>query len=386
MSIPSKKSPYMPETSLYDAIMSGERVGRIPSPYTYHFIPLSDKQFMPLNQTVKLESLLKELSEINKTTPIINTLSEPISELIEKVIRSEDTDAILNALSLVGTYNTTYSLYLIKDLMIKLFKLHPILKEYLNENLSLFPKGIEIAINNLRERYNSSDLILSCEDSYQIKTIFQEICKQPCKRAIILYTPEQAHVTPIYFENDGKCISILLTDSTGIIRNSYYSNEVFMKFTPKHLKLRCYAFYPKRQNDEYSCSIFSLLDMKKIIEMNQDKIDIFAWIRENNDIDIDDTNDRIMMKFYKLPSEMIKTTQSLSRLERYQTQSPSLFNIERVFSRSTTPQSELEEENYLPGNDLCISSNGKEINKYIERNHFMFLNIILSHLRSTHII
>ena len=186
----------------------------------------------------------------------------------------------------------------------------------------LTPDGIRVVIEYLRNKGSLKLPCRMCDDYETFEKNLRDLPDNKDIRELFIVRVQQRdfkgrvshHVLPVYIEKkEGEPYKALISDSTG---TGQYTFLLQRKILTRFPEARIYVADMKRQADPTSCSIFSLRDVAQISRFE----DIFTTLDELNP---NKTVRKPKIKFCEiLPLEMMKTSQSLSRLDKAQALSP----------------------------------------------------------------
>ena len=226
------------------------------------------------------------------------------------------------------------------------------------------------------------------------------------KGFVITNPPDDPHLSPIFILKTGSTVQILSSDSKGheisskarvydmckaleIIKNKFCFKEKYFE------NLEIFSCKLQRQKDIVSCPIFSILDLKNLVERHREDGDtIFDFFKSCTSTrlimhEMMDDSDLKLSEIGLLPPEMMKVTQSYSDLKTYASHSPELTGGRsptfirkspegaQVFSTQT-----MDVLNASVMRAKCMSPRSHPISKYVDKKRWGFIITILeSHFR-----
>lgn len=223
----------------------------------------------------------------------------------------------------------------------------PTLDEYLlqvktleHEGPVLTPKGIEKVITFFKKEYSIEEPLLSCRILGALPSLILQMLARAQEgefAAWVIYSnsfSEDKHVVPIFATYQKEKVHVFILDSQGhdvhptqvaytrfskslaVLRDAFYQDQ-------NHIQL--YSYAEKRQSGNVECSVFSLLDLKCLIEMHQggENIVHYSWTQETSFLPKKITPAMIgepegTLPFFEiqiLPPAMMKPTQSISKFK-----------------------------------------------------------------------
>ncbi len=338
---------------------------------------------------------LWSISNQKKSIPL--EAVKEIERQIEDLIFSSNSADLVDLLDIISRNLNYDSLRLFSVVLNELLSkaANGILLKYMEyDDLTLTPLGISELLKIFEVKYSFTKCLLTCEDSKNIPRLIQEVAsssKDSVIKGCIIYDSlgDETHVTPIFIQKkDGK-IQILVTDSVG--QEGYQSNDeqtkgsfVFLtvvNFLNKNADkfsqgFEVYTFFPKRQRDRGTCSLYSLMDLKNLLMCHQS--DIFEFIQVNGRATkmIGDFNKNLQVfEFQILPPDMMKETQSISQLNEYE----KLFS---TLSNETIEQDRIRIEAYFKILHNVVKSfsrvnpKGKLENRFMDKKRMKIITIL----------
>ncbi len=360
---------------------------------------LSDIQF---NEALRgLMNELKHLSLLNKEQPISKDKKQEMVKRIKAfIINANDSDLLL-LMKLIAQNITAISLELFVEVLNKLKTRHPQLNEYIiGWDPILTPKAINNLISIFENQFGFEKGILSTQSIEDVPILITEILNayQDGIKACIAYNPDEKdpHLVPVFIQKKENKTKVFICNSLGHdIHLPLFQPLVLKKIIEKSYKftdldnLQIFSYKPVRQNDSVSCPIFALLDLKNIYEGLKEGRDIFEFLQSNGNPknimpEIQDDSDLKIYEVDQLPPDMMKVTQSYTRLRSYSMKSstfthspPSFDRISPVGLRCRILQDE-EQLNKKITDYKCIASDGTPRNKYIERKRLNWIVLLIS--------
>ncbi len=203
---------------------------------------------------------------------------------------------------------------------------------------------------------------------------------------------DDPHVVPAFALKKGGVLHLFFFDSIG---HNFSENmnerripivltQVFDELRNKEKAregLKIYSYQPQRQHALAGCTVFTLLDLKNLVEMHQasngDLIDFYH--SQPPELQPEVANHKLRRKtpldFYEmrtLPPQMMKSTQSYTELGRYQSRPPEMMSTPMAFRYSAEGELvskplNLEELRLRVEEKKRIDSRDKPKNLYVEQ-------------------
>lgn len=231
------------------------------------------------------------------------------------------------------------------DVLKKIRDALPQLDDYMTDILGnehegpvLTATGVGMLINFFKIKYKFSDEALSCASTSQLPELIKDLIESREEgKAVgwVIYPddPDDKHMVPVFaiYQNDK--VHVFIFDSQGHdinpqmprISTSLYILRQYMK--PFANQIQLYSYKSKRQNGNVECSIFSLQDLKCLLEMHASGTNLIQYYQEQPNPShqprlitpemLGETH-RKGLPFYELsmvPVGMMKPTQSIRTFE-----------------------------------------------------------------------
>ena len=215
-----------------------------------------------------------------------------------------------------------------------------------NEGPILKPAGVQKIIDFFIGEYNFPREMLSCQYLSSLPGLVRELISsgeegRAVGWAICSDDESEKHVVPVFAIYRNGQAHIFVIDSEG--HDVYPDQPKYKPFTRLHSslqllrrrdnlagELQLYSFKKRRQTDNVSCTVLSLLDLKSLIELHLDGLDLIEYYRKHEggavapklipSAAVDEEGD-FGLPFYELsvlPPSMLKATQSYTRLKELQ--------------------------------------------------------------------
>lgn len=328
-----------------------------------------------LQKISRLQKLLFKANIQNKDYPISLSLNEEIGNLIYELKITGDIQVLLTLIHLIAENNYCYSKSHMTDVLKEIQKLHPDLAKFVLDSLIITPEGIDRLLSVISKSFGWSNVGVYCANIEDLSEIIEYVNVTPGIYGMIFYFPKVWHVAPVFIRNDGINISVLITDSVGDLGGNFCF-EAFFSLQKKYLNLKIYSFLLPRQRDEFSCSVFSLLDLINLVESAIHKKDIFKWLEQFNSDKIEEGCERVRM-IKILPPDMLCSSQFLSHSKSYTKPPSDLSKAGSVFNEYLLQVKNMQK---IIRANICLDGRGKPRNKYIERKHYKLIELLLSEL------
>ncbi len=154
--------------------------------------------------------------------------------------------------------------------------------------------------------------------------------------------PEEKHVVPVFAVYRYGQAHVFVIDSEG--HNVYPDHPEYKGYTRLHSsiqilrkgcnwneKVQFYSYKMRRQTDNVSCTVFSLLDLKSLIELHLDGLNLVEFYKKQEgpkapklilpeEVDEDNQHGLPFYELSILPPSMLKATQSYTRLKELKEQ------------------------------------------------------------------
>lgn len=306
----------------------------------------------PLNKTPEarfqfpgfreIRSLLIELQDENKNRAVFDDEIEMLRALIRKhqISNPKDTVMLLKLLS-------EYFFYGIEEIFHEgidhLKSYYPQIQRYML-NLPdasdfgpvLTPRGIQEILNFYEKHCQFPSGILSCQPVSSLPDLIKEMNENYQENAVrgwAVYSDdfeEDKHIVPVFSICQYGKTHVFIFDSQGHTLNpkiepilsSSFQKVQWMRINPN---VELYSYKEKRQRGFVECSMYSILDLKNLIEMHMDNrnITLVDFYQKNPEfctfIDHPQTYGIYGPPFYEISHlipAMMKPTQSLSQLKK----------------------------------------------------------------------
>jgi hypothetical protein len=337
----------------------------------------------------QLEELLASAHTENQHHPLPQPLVDKIQSLVLPILAANRTRDILYLTSLLSSHNFFYTKDWFHQALDRLIASFPHLNPYFSgRDHILTPESTKILLSHFEKTYGFEPNILSCEPLENLFSLIENFLSSEPSTAIkgwILYKKDHDHLTPVFVKKEKNSLQILITNSQGLVQNGFVFDECKkLSFPQFHTFL--YTCSSARQRDGSSCPVFSLLDLKNLLEAYHDGKDIFSFLSSQplKELLSQDPSMKVF-SFSTLPPYMMKVTQSIKQLTSYYRASPDLFSGHSpVFIRRSPTQEVLQTLQTLDLLKTCVETNsfinpsGDVLNKYIERKYLQCVQIILS--------
>jgi hypothetical protein len=188
--------------------------------------------------------------------------------------------------------------------------------------------GVRTIVAKKWEKHNqdTSITIPKVTTLVEIRTLLQEFALSLQSKALFILNfkndVDAIHYLSLVVEKEGDKISILIADSIYPFRVEF-TEMVVNQLQKLSFNTTIYVVEDLRQYDMYSCPVFSISDVSgisKVIE--QEKTSFFDCFRKHAEIVQDSMAESTVQKVKKLPLNMMKMTQSLTKIKELSEKAP----------------------------------------------------------------
>lgn len=381
-----RRSPSRLQTSTFQGFAS-EKVEKIVLSIIFKQLPFLksdfnlDERFFsevykdPIFEKIEsLQKLLFKVNARNSDCTVSPGLIEEIGYLIDELKVTKDLGVLLKIVHLLADFNFYYSKFFMIDVLKEIQKISPVLSKYmLPSSLIFIPAGIDLLLSTISMSFGWNKVKVGSFNIEKLSEIMGPINCNPGSYGIIFYYPGIWHVVPVFIKNDGTNVLVLITDSIGELGGNFCLEE-FEQLQKDQPNLKIYNYICARQRNDFSCSVFALLDLINLVEAEINQRDIFKWLDLfNSGIE----GEEKVKKISTLPPEMLCSTQYLSRLKLLIRKGSESAKVGAVFSDYIC---ELKSLQKIIKANTYIDQYGKKANKYIERKHYKLIELLLSQL------
>ncbi|MCB1119465.1 MAG: hypothetical protein KDK65_05855 [Chlamydiia bacterium] len=248
---------------------------------------------------------------------------QPVLDRLQAAVENNDGEALFKLLDQQGEKQPD----LIGDLLVQLalkgdedgysFVIDTLKERYVDidtyirfgeEGRVITPEGLKVLLDQLKETRPWIIDTLVTDSGKEVKNELQRLAKEQGDFQKVIVFDDGDHFRPILIEKKGDDLHVLVTDSLGdeMGRVTGMSANEVIKFMPG---ATVYTLDEKRQTDKNTCSVFALRDLVQLSRYQQQG-DIFAYAADR----VTSKNSEQDQIFSQLPPEMMKTTQSVTKL------------------------------------------------------------------------
>ncbi len=364
----------------------------------------------------RLEFLLKSATEINREEPTPIEMLKEINSLITPFCKeTEDTNLIL-ILKMLSNSIFSESTQLFVKVLTRILTVHPDLHPYFSETDEdpiITPLGVGKILTFFESDYGFPKGALSSKTIEELPKILDEIIlslDDKIVKGFVISNPPidlDPHLTPLFIVKNGTRVNIFISDSRGhnpacrsekpYLCESLKTLIQYCEDHPQYWdKLSVYSYIGIRQRDYVSCPVFSIFDLKALLERYlceaEDIFDFFKRISSPKSIssEVSSISELPIFEVDTLPPEMMKITQSYSQIRDYCSKSPS-FEDSKVMpvclmrrSDSGTPylvfpSTSLLERESLSYRSISQASDSFQ-NRYADHKRFSLITRIITHV------
>ena len=141
------------------------------------------------------------------------------------------------------------------------------------------------------------------------------------------------HLTPLCIEKKNKHLTLIVTDSKGFSKDTRHIDllQSILQEMECDYPIDVYLLNECRQSDWFSCSIFSFLDLRNMIEMEHTCFSLADFSKDNSTLLKKLNRTVTLYELNTLPPSMLKVTQSIRQLRDWcRTPSPSFHIVRRL--------------------------------------------------------
>lgn len=328
-------SNYSNITTLINEIDSSKEVV---SPLSIHFDKIKYDGIENIDAYVSIFSnIFQCLSEINRQKSYPKELTESLSNYVESVLfqldeHERDCFASLILDSIVQHPFTGTDVILIKILENVIERHQEVLSNIIYTKISggiILPlQALQYVHNRFETTCKKKGLLINFQalDSFEEFQDALEKLKSTTENTQISFMVrhfESAHVTPVFVEKTNNNYKFFISDSLGHLVDKQVNSP---RFTKEMIKNICnfmdgqnfvlYASKKQRQKDHTNCTIFSIIDSKKIFSIEK----IFNHLEEHSTLEMFNAGSNevpcntLVYWVEKLPLKLELTTQSLKEI------------------------------------------------------------------------
>lgn len=264
-----------------------------------------------------------------------------------------------------------------------------------DEGPSFSAEGINTIFRYFEEDYKYPCGVLSAEKATDLSGCVESmrVASDGTFRGWVVYNDEMSfhddpHVVPVFAIKDHGQVHVFIFDSVGHDTAGGSYSVALEKLTgsgldPKDLMI--YSYKHKRQHSGYGCSIFSILDLKSLVERHirgRGNLVNFYQSQEWDHLPrlIEEISDGYtVLEIDVLPPEMMKVTQSYRALDAYGRSSPVLGHVPSFERYTDAWDTEVQPQDMALLQDkvsqICRFDNrtGREKNFYMLKKRFDFI-------------
>ena len=303
---------------------------------------------------------LAEITEHNQCRAVAAQELQPIQRLEQRIMQSPDPIEVLWFLKLLSEFVFEGSKGIFFRGLARLRILLPELNRFfldlkLSDDPDEGPELTEEAIQNIFQffegQYHYPPGLLSVEGVSSLPDLVEELLDAPegTMRGWVVWNDrvsrnDDPHVTPVFVIKVCGKLHVFLFDSLG---HEFAKERAKRRISPALetliarfrdipelvSRLAIYSYKSARQRSDYGCSIFSILDLKNLLERHSSGgetiVDFYAaqesfrWPR----LAIHELERNTALPVFEidlLPPEMMKVTESLARIDQYVQEPPTL--------------------------------------------------------------
>lgn len=347
--------------------------------------------------------LLRKMSEENKDNPPYEQDVKDLRSIGSLLIREANPKDQMMFLKLLSDFIVIDSkeifFQVLKSMREELPSINDLFRDIPSDDPTEGPSLSPYAINMLFQLYEREfgypEGILKCQSLSNLAQLVNEMFFSSGMpfRGWAIYNdldPEDPHIVPVFAIQYLDQVHLFIFDSVGHLiakegGNSRISES--LRFLIQKLKekdfcerLIVYSYRLKRQNTEIGCATFSVLDLKNLFERHfRNGLNIVDFYRTQRkslyriDSFLGEDIDFPIFEMDVLPPEMMKVTQSVTKIESYRKSPPDLSSKIPVFPRYTFDDRILSISQDLSSFDrsiqdvLRITRDGREVNLYVEQ-------------------
>lgn len=366
-----------------------------------------------------LEPSLKTLEEklrctflINRTRGLSSEENSDIERSVDLVLANFDNSSLLRLAQLITRYNFFSSQKLMNKILEQISSKNPLIFEYFilrqnNKNPLFTPKAIFSCLETYKRKKCLGDIISILPFIDLKQTVLTFLNSNHEEKGLILFPGDKKvhnvqneifqrnpHMSSLFLRKfPMNCVKIFLIDSLGQRRSEEVVNLLNLTLPDfSSYSFQIYVSSPIRQRDDCSCSVFSFLDIAKIIEVVKDEIiDIFDEVKDLSLLSRKNKNFEIY--YSQLPPWLMEHTQSIKQIDSFiedfdekeknsstrSCTSPVFVKIdkegnEKIFFFST---SHLKQ---LVGDEIFYNAFGEVVNKLIQKESLTLQTQLLSQI------
>ena len=304
----------------------------------------------------KTHRLLRQLSEINRAEQINPDAVDEVRQIANHLIHEGNPNEMLHFLKMLSEFYFVGAKKIFFTVIAALREIEPAIEVYLkdvdtdevDEGPVLSASGIGKIFELFENEFAYPSGILKPANVSELPQLIDEMINSPSSEIMRGWTiendlmVEDPHVVPVFALKSGGRTHVFIFDSLGhtidgqTIGISASLEELLKHFSDtenidRHLSI--YSYKPKRQNSVVGCGIFSIVDLKCLLERHirgaGNLIDFYAAQEQEH-------RPRLVTQFLNassrlpiyeidiLPPEMMKPTQSLQAIKAYVTDAPQL--------------------------------------------------------------
>ncbi|MBS3903863.1 MAG: hypothetical protein KGZ39_00875 [Simkania sp.] len=370
--------------------------------------------------------LLEKMALENQDAPVSKLHMDEVYQTARTLIQKENLVELILFLKLLSEFVFYGAKGIFFEVLTRLRTLKPEIEPFFNdievdecdEGPILSPTGMNRMFQFFEEEYRFPLGFLSCQPLSALPDLVEEIIASDANHmrgwAIsndLVDIKEDPHVIPMFVLSMQGKVHIFIYDSLGhtiskdpkekkISRSLEHLIRHFQDKKWLHERLAIYSYNSKRQNGPLDCVTFTLLDLKNLLERHLEGpgniIDFYASQEPAHKpkLIITDLEEDTGLPVYELdilPPEMMKVTQSLTKIRDYQQHSPVLKDADIPFFERYSPLG----DTHRVAQDLIsfrksvssferVSPRGKIDNLYVEQKRLEFIVQLLSlHFKDT---
>lgn len=357
-----------------------------------------DNEIENLRQNLSKFSSDYEHEEIDK---IINTS-------LQKLLTADDPNIQKNLLNLFTEYNFDGSDDLVDKIIRSLHNHFSYTKDFIYDPTAdledrdvpfLTKFGFEKIFNYYEKKYsleNNSFLAIELKD---LKAYLEKIQNgiEDKIQGIIIYDAtlnysgffEDPHIVPLFIMKKERDLNILITDSIGEDIEEKHISQALKSIVNESVnlssKINVFSYCIKRQHSSFSCSIFSISDLKNLFKELKKANNPFEFLKFNsNPVNVTDKIFKLLnvkrdniniFEIAILPPSLNKVTQSYKQIDEYRAHSPTMRQNspvgEKLFSMDDIDElcKSLEQHSYFKSHKR---------NGYVDHKKAKFFHILFS--------
>ncbi len=293
----------------------------------YFLNMLSSLSLSEYSTYAKLESILKEIQEINREAATTTELDSFLVEIVEKISLQSTPQELQTLTSLINTYFSEQSVYWIAAIYRAAEEKIPTLKRYVRSKIISYAYSFpvitaECAYQIVQEKLTKKGFHhvffpqVFCHDNLLEK--LKEFITSEKSIGIFLTNSEpklNGHFSAFIIERKEDKLQILNSDSLFV--ENIDIQETLLCLEELSYPYDLFFLAKKRQRDTFSCPAFSIQDLFEALKIcKRTQKSFFEYIQENSLIEQTPILGTFVNRIQTPPSSMIKLLQSIRKIEK----------------------------------------------------------------------